>query len=118
MSHHLAKERKETDEILHEALRLGIEIKGKPGWWWQDVDNYGGTPDDWEYVKDDLTYLTETGKAGARRQIREELNKIKEESRKDIAWQRQEKQWKLTIAGVILGWVLGIAGILIAIFKD
>lgn len=117
MNETLAKERKETDEILREALRLGIEIQGKSDWWWEDMDNFGGSIDDWEYVKDDFTYLTEIGKAGARRQIREELNKLKEEMRKDIAWQRQETQWKLTIVGLIIGWLLGTLGILIALFR-
>jgi hypothetical protein len=117
MSDYLEKERRETDALKREALRLGIEIHRKPGWWWEDIDSFGGSREDWELIRDEFEYLTEVGKAGARRQIKEELNKLKEESRKDIAWQRQETQWKITIAGVIIGWLLGIAGILIAIFR-
>jgi hypothetical protein len=117
MSDRLARERKETDALLSEALRLGVEIPRNPGWWWEDVDNFGGSLQDWEFVRDDYTYLTEIGKSGARRQIREELNKLKEEMRKDIAWQRQETQWKLTIVGLIIGWLLGALGILIAVLR-
>jgi hypothetical protein len=40
MSDRLAKERRETDALLREALRLGIEIPRNPGWWWEDVDNF------------------------------------------------------------------------------
>jgi hypothetical protein len=32
MNETLTKERKETDEIRREALRLGIEIQGRPDW--------------------------------------------------------------------------------------
>src|SRR5258708_3350364 len=73
MNDRLAKERKETDEILREALRLGIEIKRNPSWWWEDMDNFGGSLDDWEYVNDDFTYLTEIGKSGARRTIENQI---------------------------------------------
>ncbi len=37
--------------------------------------------------------------------------------RKDIAWQCQDTQWKLTIVGLIIGWLLGALGILIALLK-
>jgi len=116
MNEHLAKERKETDALKREALRLGIEIPRNPGWWWEDVDNFGGSLQDWEFVRDDYTYLTEIEKSGARRFIREEVRRLEQEMRKDIEWQRQNTQWKLTIVGMIVGWVLGASGIVIAIF--
>ncbi|HYR76592.1 MAG TPA: hypothetical protein VEM96_12205 [Pyrinomonadaceae bacterium] len=110
MNERLAKERAETDALKREALRLGVgEIPRNPGWWWEDVDNFGGSLQEWDFVRDDYTYLTEIGKAGARRLIREEM-------RKDIEWRRKESQWKLTIAGMIVGWVLGALGILIGLF--
>jgi|GEM_PF-6040267 len=31
--------------------------------------------------------------------------------------ERQDIQWKPTIAGVIIGWVLGVAGIIIAVIS-
>jgi len=71
----------------------------------------------WDRIRHNHEYLTLTGKSGTKRLIREELNKLKEEARKDIQWQRQNTQWKLTIAGVIIGWVPGISGIVIAIIS-
>ena len=48
------------------------------------MDNFGGSIDDWEYVKDDFTYLTEIGKAGARRQIRKERTSLKKKCAKTL----------------------------------
>jgi hypothetical protein len=115
MSDHLAKERKETDAIKREALRLGIDIRGNPDWWWQDVENFGGSLEMWELVSDDFTYLTEIGKSGAKKLIREELRRLEKETRKDIEWQRQSTQWKLTIVGIIIGWIFGALGIVIGL---
>jgi hypothetical protein len=115
MSDHLAKERKETDAIKREALRLGIDIRGNADWWWEDIDNFDGSVQDWELFHDDYIYLTEIGKVGARKLIRAELRRLEIEARKDIEWQRQKTQWKLTIAGIVIGWVLGVSGIIVAI---
>ena len=70
-----------------------------------------------DLIGNEFEYLTEFGKAGTKRLIREEQNKLKEEARKDVLWQRQNTQWKLTIAGVIIGWILGISGIVIALIS-
>ena len=108
MSERLAKERVETDALKREALDLGIEIPRHSTWWWEDMDNFGGKIDDWEYVRDDFTYLTDIGKAGVRRLIREER-------RKDIEWERKGIQWKIMIAGTIVGWIIGLLGTLIGV---
>jgi hypothetical protein len=119
MSDHLAKERKETDTLRAEALRLGIPIPRDPGWWWIDDDvRRDVSAEMWELIKSDHEYLTEIGKAGTKRLIREERNKLKDEARKDIAWERQQTQWTLTKWGLVIGWILGLAGILIALFKN
>jgi len=65
---------------------------------------------------EDFTYLTPVSKSGAKKLIRDELRRLEVENRKDVAWQRQNTQWKLTIAGMIIGWILGTAGILIGLF--
>lgn len=116
VNQHLANQRKETDELKAEALRLGILIPRELGWWWYDDDVLQSVSSEmWELIKSDHEYLTESGKAGTRRLIRDEQNKLKDEVRKDIAWRRQETLWKFTIAGMIVGWVFGIAGIIISI---
>src|SRR6266568_4997467 len=117
MSEHLAKERKETDALKAEALRLGIQIPREPGWWWIDpeIEASGRSSEMWELIRDAHEYLSDFGKSGTRRLIRDELRKLKDEARQDIAWKRQNTQWKLTIAGLIIGWILGISGIVIAV---
>src|SRR5881275_3349707 len=115
MTTRLKQERQETDALIREARELGFAIPLESGWWWDDVDNFGGSLQDWEFVRDDYTYLTELGKAGALKLIREERRRLQEQERQDIAWERQQTQWTLTKWGVIIGWVLGLAGILIAL---
>lgn len=119
MSDRLAKERVETDALTHEALRLGIPIPNDPDWWWIDDEVRRDVSSEmWELISESHEYLTEIGKSGARKLIRDELRRLEEEARKDVEWKRKETQWKLTIAGIIVGWLLGVAGILIAIFKE
>ena len=115
VNEHMTKERRETDAIRAEALRLGLDISHTAGWWWEDVDNFSGSLQEWEFLKSDYMYLTELGKAGAKRLIKEEFRRLEIESRKDIEWKRQNTQWKLTIAGIIIGWILGISGIVVAV---
>ncbi|HXT61982.1 MAG TPA: hypothetical protein VN696_03000 [Pyrinomonadaceae bacterium] len=118
MNVYMEKQHEETRALRAEALSLGIVIPRDPGWWWYDDDVIRSVSSEmWDLIKTDNEYLTDIGKAGTRRLIREERNKLKEETRKDIAWARQQTQWTLTKWGVIIGWVLGLAGILIAIFK-
>lgn len=118
MNQHLANERKETDALKAEALRLGIQIPRDPGWWWIDEEvALEMSSVTWELLKGDHEYLTEIGTAGTRKLIRDELRRLEVEARKDIEWQRQATQWKLTVAGVIIGWILGISGIVIAVIS-
>lgn len=118
MTDHLAKERKETDVLRREALQLGIPIPRDPGWWWIDDEVLRSVSSEmWELIKSDHEYLTEIGKSGTDRLIRDERRKLKDEARQDVAWARQQTQWKLTVAGVIIGWVLGIAGIVVAVIS-
>jgi len=70
-----------------------------------------------DLIGDEFEYLTAFGKLATRRLIREELRKLKDEARQDIAWERQQTQWTLTKVGLIIGWVLGALGIVIALFK-
>jgi hypothetical protein len=102
------KERQETDALEQQAISLGIDIPKNADWWWDDADEYSGPADMMEYVVQ--YYLTPKGKAGVKRLIREER-------RKDIEWQRKAIHWKLTIAGMIVGWVLGALGIVIWTFS-
>lgn len=62
----------------------------------------------WELIKSDHEYLTEFGKAGTRKLIREE-------NRKDEEWRRQGIQWKLMIAGTIVSWIVGVLGTVIGV---
>lgn len=110
-----AKERAETDALEQEAISLGIDIPKNPDWWWNDADDYSGPADMMEYLVQ--YYLTPKGKAGYRRLIREERHKLKERAQQEFEWERQRKQWTLTKWGVIIGWILGIAAILISLFR-
>ena len=118
MNQHLANERKETDALKAETLRLGIQIPRDPGWWWidEEVANEMSSVT-WELLKGDHECLAEIGTAGTRKLIRDELRRLEVEARKDIEWQRQATQWKLTVVGVIIGWIQGIAGIVIAVIS-
>jgi len=113
---HPATERKETDALKRKALQHRIEIQRNASWWWAGAENFGGSVETWELVRDEFEYLTETGKAGTRKLIREERRRLQEQERRDVEWLRQGTQWKLTIAGVIVGWILGALGILIGLF--
>lgn len=118
MSDHLRTERQETDALKAEALRLGILIPRDPGWWYIDEDIARQVDSEmWELIKDAHEYLSDVGKSGTRRLIRNEIRKLKDEARQDVAWKRQNIQWKLTIAGVIIGWILGLSGIVIAVIS-
>jgi hypothetical protein len=111
-----SKEREETDTLEQEALTLGIDIPKNPDWWWDDGDEYSGPAEMFDYVVQ--RYLTQQGKAGYRRLIREERHKLLAQAQQAIEWERQRKQWTLTKWGLIIGWLLGIAGILISLFKN
>jgi hypothetical protein len=118
VNQHLAKERKETDALKREALQLGILIPRDPGWWWIDDEVARDVSSEmWELIGSDYEYLTDFGKAGTRRLIRDERRKLKDEARQDAAWERQQKQWTWTKWGFVISWVFTALAILIAIFK-
>jgi len=110
------KEREETDALEREAISLGIDIPKNPDWWWDDADEYSGPFEMMEYVVQH--YLTPKGKAGLRRLIQEERHRLKERAQQEFEWERQRKQWTLTKWGLIIGWILSIAAILISLFKS
>lgn len=118
MNEHEEKERRETDMLKAEALRLGIPIPRDPGWWYLDEEVARQVDSEmWKLIRDSHEYLTDFGKAATKKLIREELSKQKASYRRDIEWEHKNTQWKLTVAGVIIGWVLGVAGIIIAVIS-
>lgn len=104
----LMKERQETDALKRRALQLGIEVPRKSDWWWEDVDNFAGGPQEWELLGDEYTYLTPAGKAGYRKLIREELKKEDE-------WRRARISWKVGLVVSIISAITGLAGAAIGI---
>ncbi|MGZ5436379.1 MAG: hypothetical protein ACXWID_11475 [Pyrinomonadaceae bacterium] len=113
-----AKRREKTDLLKREAHRFGIPIPREPGWWYIDQDVSQQVDSEmWELIRDAHEYLTDFGIAATQKLIREEEHRLKERFRRDIEWERKNTQWKLTIAGVIIGWVLGVGGIIIAVIS-
>ena len=91
---HLAKERKETDAPKAEALRF--RRCHTPTILTGGVDDEVArsvSSEQWELIKSDYEYLTDIGKSGTKRLIRDELRKLKDEARQDVAWVRQQRQW-------------------------
>ena len=118
MNEHEKKRRKETDALKREALMLGIQIPRDPDWWYVDEDVACEVDSEmWDLIRDAHEYLTDFGVVGTRKLIREERQKLTEEIRRDVLWERQKTQWKLTIAGLIVGWILGLSGIVLAIIS-
>ena len=69
----------------------------------------------WELVKDEFTYLTELGESAIRKRIADEQRRLEEQARQDVEWRRKNTQWRLTVIGTVIGWIMGLAGILIAV---
>ena len=84
----------ETDRLVRKARCLGIEIPNTSSWWWNDSD-YVDSPDDVSFG------LTEIGKAGVSRLIREE-------KRKSIEW------WVRVIVPVLTA-LLSLLGLVVAL---
>jgi hypothetical protein len=63
----------ETEQLMRKARQLGVEVQQKESWWWEDESFEGQMLPDgtWE----GKYYLTEIGKAGVSRLIREERKK-------------------------------------------
>lgn len=86
----------DTDRLLMKVRQLGIELPSKKdSWWWDDLD-YAG-PDDYR------SYLTDIGKAGVSKLIRDER-------RKNIEW------WVKIIVTVITA-LTGLVGSLIGVLS-
>jgi hypothetical protein len=86
----------ETDSLLRKVRKLSIELPPKKeSWWWDDLDYVG--PDDWR------SYLTDIGKAGVSKLIREER-------KKNIEW------WVKIVVTVITA-LTGLVGSLIGVLS-
>lgn len=87
----------ETDKILSKVQKLGIELPtGKKHWWWDDIDYEG---------EDFRNYLTDDGKAGVKKLIRNER-------RNSVDW------WVKMIVSVLaaltglIGSIIGVLAVL------
>lgn len=52
----------ETERLIRKARRRGIELPKEPSWWWEDAEPDGN----------EVFYLTDIGRAGVARLIRED----------------------------------------------
>jgi hypothetical protein len=95
-SHQLRLAVIDTDRLLRKVRQLGIELPSKKdSWWWDDMD-YAG-PEDYR------SYLTDIGKAGVSKLIREE-------KKKNIEW------W-IKIVVTIITALTGLVGSLIGVLS-
>ncbi len=90
----------ETDRLVRKARRLGIEIPQKESWWWEDETFEGEVING---VHEGKFYLTEFGKAGV-------YKLIKEERRKSIEW------W-VKITTPMLSALIALLGLIVAIIS-
>ncbi|HEX8634303.1 MAG TPA: hypothetical protein VF703_09160 [Pyrinomonadaceae bacterium] len=105
----LRRQRIQTDQLKRRALLLGIEIPSNPTWWWEDFDNFGGSIEQYELERDDYTYLTDAGKVGVRKLIRDE-------QRKELEWKRKNIEWWIKIIVTLITALTGLVGSLIGVF--
>lgn len=83
----------ETDDLLARATKRGIELpRDKDHWWWSDAD-YAG--------ENARSYLTDIGKAGAQRLIRDD--------------RRSSLKWWIDVCVPIFTALTGLAGAAIGI---
>lgn len=98
----LEREARETAELKRQALELGIEIPRNSDWWWDDsedlIESGSVSIQELEYAVS--FYLTEQGKSGFRRLIREEQAMIKD---RRIRWICQIIASITGLAGAIIG---------------
>jgi hypothetical protein len=102
-----------TTTIQREALELGIPLPKDGDWWDNDSDNYGGPIDQMEYMVQH--WLTDIGVSGSRKLLQAERRRLEEQKRADVEWQRRATQWKLTVAGTIIGWIIAVLSLVTAI---
>jgi hypothetical protein len=112
-SERLKREAQLTAELQRQVLELGIDVPSHTGWWWDDSEDFGGVnPDQLEYCV--TYYLTDQGKAGYRKLIREEREKLKEERAKIID---RRIRWSCQIIAAITGLAGAAIGILAMLRK-
>ncbi|MDT4896503.1 MAG: hypothetical protein QOH25_1580 [Acidobacteriota bacterium] len=98
----LRVEARETTALKREATRLGIDIPRRADWWWEDEDGYEGmTLEAIELTREQNLYLTELGKAGVKKLIRDE--------------KRRNVEWWLRVVGSIIALITGLLGALIGV---
>jgi hypothetical protein len=86
----------DTDRLMRKVRQLGIELPSKKeSWWWDDMDYVG--PEDASY------YLTDIGKAGVSKLIREE--------------RRKNIEWWIKIVVTIITALTGLVGSLIGVLS-
>lgn len=85
----------ETERLVRKARRLGIQIPQNDSWWWADTDN-ADSPDNVNF------YLTDIGKAGVTRLIRDNR-------RASIEW------WFKTIIIPLLTILISALGLIVAL---
>jgi hypothetical protein len=96
--------RRETAELTGKATELGIEIpEGHSDWWWFDEECWGGKSQ--EEIElgacDDSWYLTQKGKAGLRKLIRDER-------RKNLSWWLEAVAKLITLLVGLIGSLIGV----------
>jgi hypothetical protein len=113
-SERLKREAHDTAELTRQVLELGIDVPSPSGWWWDDSEDFIGTvrADQLEYVVS--YYLTEQGKAGYRKLIREERESLKEERARIID---RRIRWACQIIAAITGLAGAAIGILAMLRK-
>lgn len=84
----------ETERLMRKVRRLGIELPKASDWWFDD-SHYGDSSDGVRF------YLTETGRAGVSKLIREE--------------RRKSIEWWVKIITPILGAIISLLGLIVAL---
>jgi hypothetical protein len=88
----------DTDRLMNTVHKLGIELPAKKAdWWWDDMDDVG--PEDYR------SYLTERGKMGVSKLIRDER-------KKNIEWWAKIIGTVITLLTGLVGSIIGVLAIL------
>ena len=93
------KEAAETDKLIEELQRRGIDPPADPSFWFDDLEEQGGTLEEIEARY--RNYLTPQGKARAHALIRKD--------------KRQNVEWWVKIIGSVAAFITGILGALIGL---
>ena len=99
MNEKIKQEVAETDELMREALKWGVDCPSGPGTWDDDMEDHGGT---FEEIQDATNHwLREKGKVTVRRLIRE-------------AKQKYAEWWVKIIVSIVVA-ITGLLGALIGV---